>query len=67
MKTQKLIKINMMKKENKSKVSATQSSKKVWVKVDKVQEMINKIGMMKIFDEYSFNLFKLIFKIIYYI
>jgi hypothetical protein len=29
--------------------------------------MINKIGMMKIFDEYSFNLFKLIFKIIYYI
>jgi hypothetical protein len=61
MKTQKLIKINMMKKENKSKVSAIQSSKKVWVKVDKVQEMINKIGMMKIFDGYSFNLFKLIF------
>ncbi len=50
-----------MKKENKSKVSAIQSSKKVWVKVDKVQEMINKIGMMKIFDGYSFNLFKLIF------
>jgi hypothetical protein len=47
----------MMKKENKSKVFVIPSFKKVWVKVDKIQEMINKIGMMKIFDKYSFNLF----------
>lgn len=45
-----------MKRENKLKEFVTQSSKKVWVKVDKAQAMTNKIGMMKIFDEYNFIL-----------
>lgn len=50
MKTQKLIKSNMMKKEKKSKEFAIQSSKKEWVKVEKALVKMTKIGMMKIFD-----------------
>jgi hypothetical protein len=50
MKTLKLKKSNMMKKEKKLKVFATLSFKKEWVKVDKAQVVMMKIGMTKTFD-----------------
>jgi hypothetical protein len=41
----------MTKRENKLKESVTLSSKKEWAKVDnQLEQMMMKIGMMKIFD-----------------
>jgi hypothetical protein len=51
----------MMKKENKSKEYVIQSFKKVWARVDKAQEMMIKIGMMKTFDQYNIVLFEKLF------
>jgi len=50
MKTQMLKKINMMKKEKKLKEFVILLFKKVWVKVEKVLEMMMRTSMMKISD-----------------